>query len=432
MPATSFPRIALLIAVIFLVSPTPATAEDPPLPWGNGPHDPPPPPEVDAGSTSPDRVVYSNDFETTSGREWSPAFTDTTPNGRQRFLGQFGNDSVVLTLTGLPAHQSVLVTFDLYILRTWDGDCGDTWQLGLVDGRTLFRTTFSNMHEFGHRQAYPGVSPGGSHPARTGAHERNTLGYRHGGKARDSVYKLAFTFEHADRDLRLNFKGLGLQDLADESWGLDNVRVIVRNEPREMPPEPERALVFDGVDDCVTIQNSPSLDLKGSLTLEARVKVDGDEDGQIIWRGDTRAEHDPYELHVHEGHMEFRVDTVFRGRIRLCTVRSRKPVDGKWHWWAGVCDRTVGMLYLYRDGVLEAATEFVGEITYDTSEMWNMIGAVDHGTSQNLKGSIREVRIWNDARSAAEIRSHLTGNLTGKQQGLVAWWRLDHTVGQIE
>ena len=42
--------------------------------------------------------LYSNDFEGTIGAEWSTTATDVTPIGDRRFLGQFGNDTVTLTL----------------------------------------------------------------------------------------------------------------------------------------------------------------------------------------------------------------------------------------------------------------------------------------------------------------------------------------------
>ena len=42
----------------------------------------------------------------------------------------------------------------------------------------------------------------------------------------DAVYHLSFTFDHTATDLVLNFiGGPGLTGVADESWGLDNVRV---------------------------------------------------------------------------------------------------------------------------------------------------------------------------------------------------------------
>ena len=43
-------------------------------------------------------VIYSNDFEELPGPAWSDQKTDITPKGGRRFLGQFGNDEIVLRL----------------------------------------------------------------------------------------------------------------------------------------------------------------------------------------------------------------------------------------------------------------------------------------------------------------------------------------------
>ena len=173
--------------------------------------------------------VYFNDFEGAVGPEWSHTTTDTTPLGGRGFLGQFGNDTVSLTLNDLPEFTDISVSFELFIIRTWDGNGGtgfspDIWNLSVSAGPTLLHTTFSNISSF--NQAYPGTYPGGSFPWRTDATETNTLGYEHGG-IRDAVYQLNFNSPHSDNSLTLNFTGTGLQILTDESWGLDNIQVAV-------------------------------------------------------------------------------------------------------------------------------------------------------------------------------------------------------------
>jgi hypothetical protein len=47
---------------------------------------------------------YFNDFENPADplSEWSNPATDITPEGGRRFLGQFGSETVELTLTDLP------------------------------------------------------------------------------------------------------------------------------------------------------------------------------------------------------------------------------------------------------------------------------------------------------------------------------------------
>jgi hypothetical protein len=172
-------------------------------------------------------LVYNNDFEGSVGSEWSNTTTDITPAGARRFLGQFGNQTVGLTLNNLPLHRKVTVYFDLFIIQSWDGNASsiygpDIWDLSVSSGQTLLHTTFRNTD--GGMQAYPGSYPGGNFPPRTGTAENNTLGYSLFG---DAVYKLSYTFPHTSSSLLLDFSGSGLQELADESWGLDNIEVRV-------------------------------------------------------------------------------------------------------------------------------------------------------------------------------------------------------------
>ena len=83
---------------------------------------------------------------------------------------------------------------------------------------------------------YNAVMPAGVYNPMTGASECYSLGYTFSdlivtNEAMDSVYELSFTFAHTDSSILLNFGANGLQSLADESWGLDNVRVEVSAVP---------------------------------------------------------------------------------------------------------------------------------------------------------------------------------------------------------
>jgi len=181
------------------------------------------------------RTVYANSFSQGAGggssqgqvaATWSNGATDVTPSGRYgRFLGQFGNDAVTLTLTGLPPHRSVTVAFRLFIIRSMDGNDPtvgpDIWEFGEVAGPLFLRTTFSNRE--GIPQSFPGQYLS-DYPARSGALENNTLGYDNFG---DSVYQLGWTFAHTSSTLTLYFAGSGMSGLDDESWGLDDVAVAV-------------------------------------------------------------------------------------------------------------------------------------------------------------------------------------------------------------
>ena len=178
-------------------------------------------------------VVYQNDFQASVGAEWSLTNRETSPVGSRTFLGRFDNQTATLTLSGLSAHDSLAISFDLFIMDSWDGNTGgvgpDMWSFSL-DGATYLNTTFSNVA--GSPQAYPGNYPGGNFAPMTGAEETNTLGYNFYGNA---VYHFDFVLAHVGDQAVISFAGAGLQGVPDESWGLDNVLVEASGAPVPVP-----------------------------------------------------------------------------------------------------------------------------------------------------------------------------------------------------
>ncbi|XZF62279.1 MAG: Calx-beta domain-containing protein [Gloeotrichia echinulata DVL01] len=173
--------------------------------------------------------IYFNNFDTSAGTEWSNRTIGTTPIGGRKFLGQFGNGTVSLTLNdNRLTNNLVSLEFDLFVINSWDGNVSgvgpDLFNLSIAGGQTLLNTTFSNTEEVGYRQSYPGEFGTGNNPGGTGATEIDTLGYSFYG---NSVYHLAYTFPYSTNSLSINFTGSNLQGISDESWGLDNVSVSI-------------------------------------------------------------------------------------------------------------------------------------------------------------------------------------------------------------
>lgn len=193
-------------------------------------------------------VVYENNFQSGVGSEWSHATLQDAPTpypfGPRSFLGEFGNDTVSLNLSGLTSHNALTLSFDLYLIRTWDGsssgtafDFGnDSFKVAVTNGPVLLDTTFSNGNPAGQR-----FGPAAVNPQFTGAAETYSLGYvvpnsiLADSQVMDSVYKLSYTFSHSSDQLTLDFSGYGLQAMGDESWGLDNVHVSMVPEPAMAP-----------------------------------------------------------------------------------------------------------------------------------------------------------------------------------------------------
>ena len=178
-------------------------------------------------------LVYQNDFETPAGAEWCNPTRTTAPNG-QTFLGEFGNQTACLDISGLPTHDWVRATFDIYILRSWEGSepkpghpelAPDIWNF-VADGLARFTTTFANQTGFG--QQFPGSLPGPTqYPLQTGASAVNSLGYTFAGSPMDATYHIELLFSHSAGALHLDFLASGLQGLEDESWGLDNLSLTI-------------------------------------------------------------------------------------------------------------------------------------------------------------------------------------------------------------
>jgi hypothetical protein len=190
------------------------------------------------------------------GPEWSATSVSTTPAGCTRctsFLGEFTNQVVTLRLGNLPAHSTVTLDFDVYALRSWDGNVTyvggpDVFGVSEALGLLNFKTTFSNNYMYGNQftQAFPGAFSSGFFPSQTGAAEKQTLGYSfdnygYGVLPEDAVYHLTFTFPHITSSLAFSFYGQNLSAQPDESWGLDNVVVST-----SQTPEPASVVMLAG------------------------------------------------------------------------------------------------------------------------------------------------------------------------------------------
>jgi hypothetical protein len=219
-------------------------------------------------------LIYSNNFDgqnvdlsawTSSGIE--KIHTEKVPNTELKdwgtFLGQFGNDTVTLSLTGI-SDGWVTVSFDTYFIRSWDGsadatDNGSDYFSVSVSNSSLLHETFSNGNAAGQSYIGNGIRAEAYSTGSNNSMEGSTLQYALGytfyngntGKteAMDSVYNFTFSFYNTSDYLNFIFAGSGLQSSLvtletgdtyhDESWGLDNIKVDVTP-----VPEPSTLLLF--------------------------------------------------------------------------------------------------------------------------------------------------------------------------------------------
>lgn len=208
------------------------------------------------------------------------------------------------------------------------------------------------------------------------------------------------------------------------------------------PSAPEEIIVadylsFDGLDDFVDCGREEVVQLSGNtLTLESWFKID---------TGDTRAEvfrstvlaMDHSEPGNDQGYF---LRASGAGQIgwgfgdgMWHEVNSEPSVQlfepGVWNHVAGTYDGTTQKIYLNGNLILtsEPFTATVG-----VAPLENLyIGSSPAFSDRVFNGGLAEVRIWNTARTASEIKEFSTQRITGAEPGLVAYWPIDEGEGQI-
>lgn len=199
-------------------------------------------------------LVFQTDFDGVLPAEISAGSATLTPVQGFAGLGPAGNqfggkflrsatgNMVTLHLNGLPVHNTISLEFLFAAIDSLDGTgvfpAGDFFKI-VFDGATLFSESFANALP-SQIQSY--VPPAGVELAR-----HVDLGFTGPGSYyTDSAYNLGAdprfaNFGHSASSATIEFFifGPGIQDLSDESWAMDNLRVSVStNGNGNVIPEP--------------------------------------------------------------------------------------------------------------------------------------------------------------------------------------------------
>ena len=199
-------------------------------------------------------TVFQTDFESPLPAALSPGSATLTGVQGYAGLGPVGNkfggsflrsptgNTVTLSLTGLPAHDTITLEFLFAAIDSLDGTGsvspeGDFFKI-VFDGATLFSESFANATP---TQIQSYVSPPNVELAR-----RIDLGFNGPGSFfTDSAYNLGAdprfaNFSHTSSTATIQFFifGPGNQSLEDESWAMDNLKVAVTTVQPTAVPEP--------------------------------------------------------------------------------------------------------------------------------------------------------------------------------------------------
>lgn len=104
------------------------------------------------------------------------------------------------------------------------------------------------------------------------------------------------------------------------------------------------------------------------------------------------------------------------------------PATNTWHHIAYVFDGTNQIIYI--DGAPTATVPTTGAVVENNGNNFGLtIGARFDQTQQFTNTIFEDVRIWQIARSQAEIAATYSTNLTGTESGLIAYYRFEDGAG---
>ena len=180
---------------------------------------------------------------------------------------------------------------------------------------------------------------------------------------------------------------------------------------------------FDGSGDYITVPNASALNFgaSGSFTLEGWVNTTQSTNYARVFIKPAGSGGQSYSLAIHNGKAHVRFDGG-GGQF----VESADTVnDGQWHHVAGVFDNANDTLKIYIDGRLAGTkTGVTAQPNQDTQAL--LIGGVTTESDQWFNGQMDDLRVWNTARTDAQIAENYQQTLTGNQGGaLVAHYTFD-------
>jgi hypothetical protein len=185
-------------------------------------------------------TVYSNNFDGSiaygsgvSGSLWGVTATEShqslpAPFGGNVLRNTGGSGAAtVLTLSGLPAHSMIGISFNFAFIDSWDSDNGsvspDYFKVS-VDGTPILQITAANASG---THTYAGTTLGVGNFGFSGWIDR----------AFDLGPEPALSFGHSNPSVTwtLEAVGAGWQGGGDESWAIDNLNVVVNTIPVAVP-----------------------------------------------------------------------------------------------------------------------------------------------------------------------------------------------------
>ncbi|MCK4696505.1 MAG: hypothetical protein KAT74_12115, partial [Candidatus Cloacimonetes bacterium] len=192
------------------------------------------------------------------------------------------------------------------------------------------------------------------------------------------------------------------------------------------------ALEFDGDDDWIETSMT-NLQNCYQITVEAWVKVDPNSNGNLSLISKYHHSQggyldDSFYLGLEDGIIRWQLNA---GDSYSILYGNTNLANSNWYHIAAIWDGSNQAIYL--NGYEENSTMYPGN-----GQINNTIDPVIIGRSYIngypnwfLNGMIDEIRIWNVERTQQEIQMNMYSPLTGNEDGLVGYWKMDEGVGSL-
>lgn len=189
--------------------------------------------------------------------------------------------------------------------------------------------------------------------------------------------------------------------------------------------QPENVVQFDGVDDYISCP-SMSTDFSKGITVEAWVWYDSFNNWSRIIDFGNNGITDSI-IFVNElktANLQF---IVSQGDEQKVITANGKLEIGKWIHLAATIDSSNNAT-LYKNGIKICSSPIT--LPKNLVRANNYIGKSNVHSDSYFKGKIADVRIWNKARTQSEIQADMNKRLSGKEDGLVAYYPLSDLVNK--
>jgi Ca2+-binding RTX toxin-like protein len=185
------------------------------------------------------------------------------------------------------------------------------------------------------------------------------------------------------------------------------------------------ALTFDVNNDYVAVDNP--IYLSSDYTIEGWFKKEQNQKDQtLISLSSDLISNNYYALIEIESNETLRfLHRVPAGIDGGVNILSYPINNNQWHHFAATKNQS--QLKLYIDGMEIGTASSSLSINNNTFLWFGFLG--QNNPSRYLKGDLDETKIWNKARTQAEIQADMNRQLTGTENGLVGYWNFNEGLG---